>query len=264
VRALLGQIPIAPADPARNVATVVQAIESAPDAALAVFPELAVSGYDLDRVEALAVVERDPLLDPVRDAARRTGTAVVLGFAELRGDHIANSLACIGEDGEWLATYRKVQLFGEEDQVFCVGEELLVVELAGMRVAPLVCFDMEFPELARAAAAAGAELLVTAAANMAPYGPDHALAAAARALDNRLPHLYVNRTGTEGGLEFVGGSTALRADGSVITRLGAAPDAAVCELSARSLTADTDYLGLLRPTPQVRSVRSTVLEGLSS
>ena len=55
------------------------------------------------------------------------------------------------------------------------------------------------PEPARALAVAGAELLVTAAANMEPFDGDHALAARARALDNRLPHLYVNRAAARAG-----------------------------------------------------------------
>ena len=45
-----------------------------------------------------------------------------------------------------------------------------------MDVGPLICFDIEFPEPARELAAAGAELLVTASANMAPFGPDHEVA----------------------------------------------------------------------------------------
>ena len=41
---------------------------------------------------------------------------------------------------------------------------------------------------------------------MEPFYADHLIARQARALDNRLPHLYVNRCGGEAGLEFVGGS----------------------------------------------------------
>lgn len=264
MRALLGQIPIASGDVARNVATIVEAIEAAPEADLAVFPELALTGYDLSRVDRLAIPEGDAALDPVREAARRVGTAVVVGFAERRGRELVDSLACIGEDGAWRATARKLQLFGEERGVFAPASELLVVELAGRLVAPLVCFDIEFPEPARAAALAGAEVLVTAAANMEPHGAEHAICAAARALDNRLPHLYVNRTGLDGGLSFVGGSAALRSDGSVIVRLGGRPEVAVCELPPRSVTSATDYLRLLPPTPPVRTVRSIALEGIAS
>ena len=46
-------------------------------------------------------------------------------------------------------------LFGAEADVFEAGDELVVAELAGRRVGPLICFDMEFPEPARALAARG-------------------------------------------------------------------------------------------------------------
>ncbi|MHB1469100.1 MAG: carbon-nitrogen hydrolase family protein, partial [Solirubrobacteraceae bacterium] len=71
------------------------------------------------------------------------------------------------------------------------------------------CFDMEFPEPARALVRAGADLLVTLSANMRPYGAEHQLAARARALENRCPHLYVNRVGRHRGMQFVGGSMAI-------------------------------------------------------
>ena len=51
---------------------------------------------------------------------------------------------------------------------------------------------------------------------MAPYYADHILATRARALDNRLPHLYVNRVGLESGHRFVGGSRAVGPDGAVL------------------------------------------------
>ena len=95
-----------------------------------------------------------------------------------------------------------------------------MTELAGLRVGPLICFDMEFPELARALARAGADLLVTASANMEPFYSDHQIASQARALDNRLPHLYCNRCGVEAGLVFVGGSRAVRSDGTIAAQAG--------------------------------------------
>jgi predicted amidohydrolase len=93
-------------------------------------------------------------------------------------------------------------------------------------------------------ARAGAELLVTASANMAPYGPDHALASRARALDNRLAHLYANRIGSEGRHRFEGGSCAVAADGSVL--IEASPDdeeLLVVEIDRpQAPEADVDYL----------------------
>ena len=59
----------------------------------------------------------------------------------------------------------------------------------------MICFDVEFPEVARSLAKAGANLLVTVSANMDPFGRDHDVFATARALENGVPHLYVNQVG---------------------------------------------------------------------
>lgn len=263
MRVLLGQLEVTPGEPARNVDRLIGALAAHPDADLAVFPELYLCGYDLDRVAEHAIAADDPLLGAVRDAARENATAVVVGFAERVGAGVANAVGCIAEDGGWAGTYRKTHLFGARERaVFTPGEELLVVQLAGAGVAPMVCFDVEFPEPARAVARAGAQLLVTVAANMAPYGREHELAAAARALDNRLPHVYVNRVGDEGGLHFVGGSCALSPDGLPGAVLGVGPDPAVVELAVCGRPADdVDYLRHARPDLPVHLPHSRSLEG---
>jgi predicted amidohydrolase len=154
-----------------------------------VFPELFLSGYDLSRAREYALTLDAPELGRVCTAAAEAEVAVAVGFPEQRGDRVYNSLALIDDGGEMAAVYRKLQLFGEERDVFEPGEALVVARLAGRTIGPLICFDMEFPELARALALARADVLLTVSANMAPFGPDHRIASQARALENRLPHL---------------------------------------------------------------------------
>jgi predicted amidohydrolase len=250
MRLLLGQLCPVPGDLAANVGVITGALGEHPAAELAVFPELFLGGYDLARVAELALDVGDPVIGELRAAARGAGTALVVGFAEaLPGGGVANAVACIDADGTLAATYRKTFLFGAgEREAFVAGGELRIAGLAGRRAGPLVCFDMEFPEPARALARAGADLLITAAANMDPYGPDHALAARARALDNRRPHVYVNRCGDEAGMSFAGASAVIGPDGSVQHQLGRGPQLACVELAdGPSTGSDADYLQHLRP-----------------
>jgi predicted amidohydrolase len=250
MQVLLGQLCPAPGDVAANVGAITGALAEHPGAELAVFPELFLGGYDLARVAELATDVADPVIGELRAAALGAGTALVVGFAEALPDGgVANAVACIDADGGLAAVYRKAYLFGAgERAVFVAGEALRIAELAGRRAGPLVCFDMEFPEPARALARAGADLLITAAANMDPFGPDHALAARARALDNRRPHVYVNRCGDEAGLTFAGGSAVIGPDGSVQHQLGREPRLACVELAdAPAVGSDADYLQHLRP-----------------
>ena len=243
MRALLAQLESVVRDPHANAAQAVAALETHPEVELAVFPELYLSAYDLASVDDTALALDAPELGEVADAAARLRTAVVIGFVERLAGGLANSAACIDSDGTLAAVYRKTQLFAGERDVFRAGDELCVVRLAGIAVAPLVCFDIEFPEPARTVAVAGAELLVTASANMEPYGGEHELASRARALDNRLPHVYVNAVGEIGGNRFVGGSRSVGAGGEVLAQAGAAPELLVAPIGHPEAAApEVDYL----------------------
>jgi predicted amidohydrolase len=248
MRVLLGQLTPSPGAVDVNTAALVDALAGHPDADLAVFPELYLCGYDPLRAAASALEPGDPALATIAAAARDLGTAVIVGYAERTERGTANAVACIDADGSWAGGYRKAHLFGTTElEAFVPGEHLRVARLAGHLVGLLVCFDVEFPEPARALARAGAELLVTVSANMEPYGPDHALAARARALDNRRPHIYVNRCGEEAGHRFTGESTVVAAGGNVVTALGAQPDLIAVDVELEASTpADVDYLRWLR------------------
>jgi predicted amidohydrolase len=218
VLALLAQLPPAADSPIANAARAAHAIGEHPEADLAVFPELFVSGYRLDHLDEVAVDPDGPELGFLAKAAAETGTAAIAGFVERSASCFYNSVACFDEEGSLAGVYRKVKLFGGEADAFLPGRRMLLVELAGRIVAPMVCFDMEFPELARAAALAGADLFVTVAANMDPFGREHRVHALARALENRVPHLYVNRVGQESGFAFTGESCSIDADGVVLAQ----------------------------------------------
>ncbi|WP_432198212.1 nitrilase-related carbon-nitrogen hydrolase [Streptomyces sp. bgisy027] len=248
LRVVLAQLTPHPVDVVANLARLEAVVGEHAQAELMVFPELFLTGYNLDAVHELALDPHGDVIGQVRTLARHWRTAIIVGFAEMHGDKVANSLACIDSDGGLAGVYRKTHLFGRERDHFAAGDRLAVVELAGIRVGPMICFDIEFPEPARTLALDGAQLLVSVAANMEPYEPDHQLASRARALDNRLPHLYVNRTGWEVPFVFTGHSRIVAADGSVLLQLGADE----CVASSR-VTVDaeprelTDYLNQLRP-----------------
>jgi (R)-amidase len=241
-----------------NIETVRRVVADHPEADLVVFPELYLSGYVLDGIEGLALRLGGPELQEIAEIARENSTALVLGAPEHVEGGVANSAFCVDERGRIAAVYRKVQLFGgDESDAFVAGDELMVVELCGVKIGPMICFDVEFPEVARALARARAELLVTISANMEPFGNDHAVFVSARALENGLPHVYVNQVGPAGALNFVGGSAVVSADGEVDARAGSSEEeipAARLRLPARS-SVRQDYLSELRsPMPGVRLV----------
>ncbi|HEY5057706.1 MAG TPA: nitrilase-related carbon-nitrogen hydrolase [Gaiellaceae bacterium] len=245
--ALLAQLESALRNPHANAARAAEAVAAHPDADIAVFPELFLSAYDLRALDETARPAGCEELNVVAEAAERAGTAVVIGFAERNTDgSFSNSVACIDRDGTTAGVYRKAQLFAGERKVFRAGRELCIVRLAGVAVAPLICFDIEFPELPRALAVHGAELFVTASANMEPFAPDHELATRARALENRLPHLYANATGSIGRLDFVGLSRSVGPAGEVLAEAGAGESLLLAPVGVvGALDESLDYLGQL-------------------
>src|SRR5439155_1762879 len=147
-----------PGSPAANAERAAAALAAHPDVKIAVFPELFLGGYELARLAGSARPADCAELRTIAEAAEAVSTAVAVGFAERNTDGtFSNSVACIDRDGSLAAVYRKTQLFGAEREAFRAGDALVVVRLAGLAVALLVCFDVEFPEPARQLARAGAE-----------------------------------------------------------------------------------------------------------
>jgi (R)-amidase len=254
VRALLAQLASTPGDTETNAERALTAIAAHPEVELAIFPELFLGGYDLTSLEQAARPIDCAELAAIARASAAVSTAVIVGFAERCADgRIANSLACFDRDGSLAGVYRKLQLFDAEARAFEPGDSLRIVRLAGVAVGVQICFDVEFPELARALAREGAELLVTASANMHPFTLDHELASRARALENRLPHLYVNAVGSPNGLRLVGHSRSIDAGGVV---LADAPtdDEALLVVTIGAPGVDDDRVDYLRHLPRALRV----------
>jgi predicted amidohydrolase len=256
VKVRLAQLAPRPRDVPANLARATEVIASSAPVDLVVFPELFLSGYELGDPEPLAV-ELDGLeLGELSGAARDAATAVVVGAAERTPDGTANSAICIDADGELAAVYRKAHPFGAERDVYVYGDELVTVALAGRELGPMICFDMEFPEVARALARNGADLLVTISANPTQFELDHAVFARARALESGLPHVYVNRVGEQDDLSFGGGSVALDQTARVLAEAGSAEERIVDADVAVPRAGDprTRYLELVREDLEVRRI----------
>ena len=99
---------------------------------LVIFPELFLSGCDLEVVEALAVDPEGDELAPVRDACARVGVAAIVGCAEaLPCGGVANSAVFVDAGGNGAGSYCKTHLFGEERERFVPGDSLAPWNLPG-------------------------------------------------------------------------------------------------------------------------------------
>jgi predicted amidohydrolase len=227
VEVALAQLRPALRDTAENLGTLRRIVEENAGADLIVFPELFLGGYTTRAPDELALDLDGPEVQRLAATAREHSTALILGAAERLSEGTTNSAICVNERGELVGCYRKTHLFGDERGVFVAGDELLLVEIGGLKAGLMICFDVEFPEVARSLALAGADLLVTVSANMDPFGRDHDVFVAARALENGLPHLYVNQVGEGEAFRFAGGTMAVSADGERLAEAGTSGEAIV-------------------------------------
>lgn len=210
--------------PAANPAIVREAVAAAvaAGAQIVVLPELSNSGYVFraaEEVEAAAVPRDGELLRGWSDEARRGDALVVGGFCERAPDgRIYNSCALVDGEGV-VAVYRKLHLWGEEPTWFSPGEEPApVVDTRYGRIGLGVCYDLEFPELTRGLALEGADLIALPTNWPREEAPPngrailHSLAAVTGYL-NRVFVAVCDRSGTERGSEFEGGSVIADPDG---------------------------------------------------
>jgi len=169
MRVALCQLPISP-DPTVNLGRVWEALTDAGrrGADLAVFPEATQARFGTD-LRAIAEPLDGAFGSGLSGATRDTGVALVAGVFEPAPDgRVYNTAVAYDGAGALVAAYRKIHLFdslGEhESAMVAPGSQPVVTDLAGQRVGVMTCYDIRFPELARALVARGAELIVVPAA----------------------------------------------------------------------------------------------------
>ena len=272
VKVALAQINSTVGDLAGNVGLLAAAARRAyaEGARLVVAPELALSGYppeDLLLRPAFMRACADALAKLAAELADCAGLHLVVGhphqFGE-RGDVRSKSVvvqarfnaASVLSGGRVIGTYCKRELPNyqvfDERRYFVSGRDAgqspLVFEVQGLRVGLLICEDAWFDEPARAAVAAGAQLLCVI--NASPFHLDKSgereerMAQRARATGK--PLLYAHLVGGQDEVVFDGASFALDARGTVCARAPAFEAALLMlELDARGQPS-----GPIAPVPE--------------
>ncbi|MGW0162518.1 carbon-nitrogen hydrolase family protein [Mycobacterium sp. NPDC003323] len=247
VRVAIAQLDVVSRDVAHNSAQLSALVAAHSDVDLVVVPELALTGYQIEALDELAAPPEQAFAEIAASCAR-AATAFIGGYVEPGPDRPYNSMVVIDATGAVVANYRKTHLFDAEADAFATGDRLVLATVGDVKLGLMICFDMEFPEVARTLADAGADVLVSIAANMDPLYNDHLIAAQSRALENRRPLIYANRSGAEHPHQFHGGSRAVDPDGHVLAEAGRAPEVLTVDLPLHSaLGGYVDYLRLRRP-----------------
>jgi 5-aminopentanamidase len=207
----------------RNVETARRLIveAAASGAAVIVFPELFLCGYDL------ALLRREPgrcdleaddaRLDPIRIACRTGAITVVLSGSVLTGDGPSRTISAlvIDEHGGLSARYDKQYLWRDEQRLFQRGAHACIVEVRGWQLGLGICYDATFPEHARAVALAGADAYLCPSAFREPT-----ILHPVRAFENTVYVAFSNLLGEADGRRFCGRSAIYDPEGDVVADAG--------------------------------------------
>lgn len=191
-------------------------------ARLLVLPETFATGFSM-RAEAMAA-HAPAVRSFVSELARRHAVWVLAGLAEPGDERPANAYTLVDPDGEEALHGRKIHPFslvGEADH-YESGDEVRTTVVDGVRITPLICYDLRFVELFRAAAATTDCFAVIA--NW-PTRRGHAWRTllAARAIDCQAYVLGVNRVGSAEGHPHRGDTTLVDPMGEVVATLAGEP-----------------------------------------
>ncbi|MCK0715106.1 carbon-nitrogen hydrolase family protein [Chromohalobacter sarecensis] len=220
--------------------------DAAPETSLIVFPETHLTGFaEPGHVDDRTLTLDGDELATLIAASREHDTALALGFLERDGEHVFNTTVLITPEDGIALRYRKAHLWPDERDLVAPGDRVGCIEWRGLQVGLLICYDLEFPEPARALGQLGCDLLLVTNGNMDPYGPMHARAAQARAQDNHYFVAMTNRAGEGAGLTFAGESSLVAPDGEALFRAGREESVTTLQLDPQRLPdarRDYDYL----------------------
>lgn len=230
-------------------------IASASKAQLLITPEMFLTGYNIGaaKVRELAEPRSGSMLTSAAEIARRHQIAILVGLPELAADgSVYNAVAFIDEQGRLINIYRKTHLYGDVDRLqFSAGSCLATpFQFQGWTLATAICYDIEFPEVARHYAQLGVDALLVPTANMTPFESVATRLVPARAEENGLYIAYANYTGTEGEFKYCGLSCLCGPDGEDIARAGHDSELIFGEISQQILQTRrklSPYLQGIRP-----------------
>lgn len=214
------QLDIAWEDPEENFrrAGALAREAAATGARMVVLPEMFSTGFTMDLAVAGSASQKAERF--LADLAKELALCAVGGVADAGGSAGLgrNFALAYGPDGTELCRYQKIHPFsyGGEAEKYDGGTRIENFSLGGVRVTPLVCYDLRFPELFRAAAE-GTDLFLVLA-NW-PEVRRHAWRTLlqARAMDAQCFVLGVNRWGEGGGLRYAGDSLLVDPSGDILS-----------------------------------------------
>jgi predicted amidohydrolase len=203
---------------------------------LVVLPETFTTGFSMD-VQRLAEPPDGPTSQWLARQARQLDAVVTGSVITVEGSAYFNRLLWAAP-GAPLRHYDKRHLFrmGREHEHFTPGRNAWSVEWRGLRVCPLVCYDLRFPVFSRRRPELEYDVLIYVANWPAARAYAWTQLLRARAIENQAFVFGVNRVGPDGaGVEHTGDSAAIDFLGAPLAEPKSAPAVVTVALDGEAL-----------------------------
>lgn len=209
-------------------------IEAAREGAdIVLLPELWASGYDLINAQSYASSLNEGWFARMRELALDHSVALGGSMIEEEGDKLYNTFLFLDQRGKKLGSYRKAHLFDliDEKEYFSAGRELSVFDSPWGRIGLALCYDLRFPELFRAYAVNGAEIILLVAEWPRRRVAHWDALVLARAIENQCFIAAVNKVGNSKGAQLGGNSVVINPMGEVLTKGDDSPGVLIAEIN---------------------------------
>ncbi len=211
-------------------------------AELIVFPEMVDIGYSMPVIQKQARRWSDGAVPELQKIAKEKSIAIVAGISDRDGDSIFNAQVFVDSRGNVLGKYRKMHLVTaaplDERVCFSAGNEFVIRKVGDFNIGLSICYDLRFPEMARALAVKHAANVIVNSSAWPTVRAEHLrILALARAVENQSYVIIANRVGTDDGVTLCGGSLIIDPSGKILASAsGDREELIQAEISSESIT----------------------------
>lgn len=184
-----------------------------------VFPELSLTGYELELAEKLKTTHADKRLDPLQELSNQNNIIIGVGLPTGEGSHTYISMIIFQPHQERI-TYSKQYLYPPEKEFFTAGNQPLAIHIDKETiVAPAICYELANKEHQETARKNGATIYVVSVLNSV-NGIDADIKKLSRiARKYRMTTFMSNYVGVSGEYECAGKSSIWNNEGELLAQL---------------------------------------------
>lgn len=240
MKIVLLQMDLAWADACANRTAAENMIRSNPGADLYIMPEMFTTGYCTSPV---GIAERNgsDTIEWLRQVAAECDCAIAGSVAvECDGEFFNRFYFATPEGTLYQYDKRHLFTFAGEHKEYRRGSERIIIDYRGVRILPLVCYDLRFPVFSRNGGGCGEQpydLAIYVASWATPRVEVWSTLLRARAMENVCYVAGVNRVGSDPYSEYPGCSVVVDFLGNVVAQREMGSEGAICaELDLGKLT----------------------------